>query len=135
MSVCTKYSGALASLLSGLGELPKPDDFSLCLDYEHLGARSQEQCSPGFRYVPVKSGAGGLCVGSCRKGDTPVVRTFSATYEGQEHQISLPVCHVQPQGIRGLTRAVRASGGLSFFQLILLIIVGLWAYNTFFKAS
>jgi len=109
----------------------------LCLDYEHIGARSQEQCSKGYTYIPSSLQLSGLCVGTCRDGDTPEIRPLQVTHEGQLHHIDMPVCRVQTERTRALTSAQRSRAlfGLSTFQLILFVVIGLWFYNSFVKSK
>jgi hypothetical protein len=101
----------------------------LCLDYQQVGAQSAEQCGRGYSYVPVKSGAGGICVGTCRKGDTQVIRELRGLlFMGLRHDIDLPVCQIDTLNERGVkTRGTRAIGLGGIFSIVIWVFIISWA--------
>lgn len=129
------YVSAMSTLVSSMGALPEPSDFSLCLNYEHIGAQGQEVCSRGYTYVPVQSGVGGICVGSCRKGDRRVTRTLrNMPFMDMLHDIDLPVCQVAEPlgGERGVkSRGTRALGVGGILSIVLWVIIISWAIKQF----
>ena len=130
---CSQYTSILATLISSVGELPEPSDYTLCLDYQQAGAQSEEACSRGYTFVPVKSGLGGVCVGSCRKGDTQVIRTFrNMPFMDMRHDIDLPVCQVAALGERGVkARGTRAVGIGSIIQIVIWVLLITWVIKQF----
>ena len=71
---CQQYLSSLSGLLVSLGHDVQESDSNLCLDFGSIGALSAERCAAGYTFVASSTGKGGLCVGGCRRGVTPIVR-------------------------------------------------------------
>jgi hypothetical protein len=84
----------VSGLLVSLGHESQESDRNLCIDFGSIGALGEERCAPGFTFVASSAGTGGLCVGGCRRGDTPAIRKITGLkyHDGTEHDIDLPVC-------------------------------------------
>ena len=126
---CSNYNANFGVLLHSLGVTPEESDYQLCLDGARLGATRAEYCPAGYTFLQNKAKTGGMCVGTCRKGDTKVIREVRGVWWDGDHDVDVPVCSPAAQRMGTKTFATKATGSIFSLRNIFIVLIIVFIVN------